>query len=117
MSDSVGRVFTREELARAEAQAVRDEVRALETAVAARRGRDAEQARADAEQSARVSSVLDRVHFVRSEWEEHVHFSEHNYTRMLLSLNEHFSLVLICWMPSQDCPKHSHDHAPPGRTP
>ena len=59
-----------------------------------------------------VRATLDRVHFVSSEWRDLVHFSEHNYTRMLLTVNEHFSLVLICWNPKQGCPVHTHSHAP-----
>lgn len=59
-----------------------------------------------------VATVMDRVHFVASEWTEHVHFSEFSYTRMLLTLHDRFSLVLICWNPNQSCPIHSHDHCP-----
>ncbi len=59
-----------------------------------------------------IRATLDRVHFISSEWRDLVHFSEHNYTRMLLTVNEHFSLVLICWNPRQGCPVHAHNHAP-----
>lgn len=59
-----------------------------------------------------VQKILNRVRFEASEWMEHVHFSEHNYTRMLLTFNENFSLVLICWNANQSCPLHTHDHAP-----
>jgi cysteine dioxygenase len=62
--------------------------------------------------SEKVQATLNRVHFMVSEWQEHVHFSEHNYTRMLLTLKEKFSLMLICWNPGQASPVHSHDHAP-----
>ena len=59
-----------------------------------------------------IQDVLDRFLFVADEWRDLVHFSDHNYTRMLLTLNEHFSLMLNCWKPQQACPLHSHDHAP-----
>ncbi len=59
-----------------------------------------------------IRATLDRVHFISSEWRDLVHFSEHNYTRMLLTVNEHFSLMLICWNPKQGCPLHTHNHAP-----
>jgi cysteine dioxygenase len=59
-----------------------------------------------------IRATLDRVHFIASEWRDLVHFSEHNYTRMLLAVNDHFSLVLICWNPRQGCPLHAHNHAP-----
>jgi len=59
-----------------------------------------------------IQQTLNRVHFVASEWVEHAHFSEHNYIRMLLTLNENFSLMLLCWNPNQKCNMHSHDHAP-----
>ena len=59
-----------------------------------------------------IQATLDRVHFIQSEWTEYVHFSDHNYTRMLLTLNDEFSLMLICWNPNQSAPLHSHDHAP-----
>lgn len=52
-----------------------------------------------------AAAILNRVHFVASEWDEHVHFSEHNYTRMLLTLHKRFSLVLLCWNPRQQCPR------------
>jgi predicted metal-dependent enzyme (double-stranded beta helix superfamily) len=59
-----------------------------------------------------IQDTLDRVQFVADEWRDLVHFSDHNYTRMLLTLNEHFSLMLNCWKPQQACPLHSHDHSP-----
>jgi hypothetical protein len=39
-----------------------------------------------------------------------VHFSDFNYTRMLLQLHERFSLMLLCWNPQQGVPLHSHNH-------
>jgi predicted metal-dependent enzyme (double-stranded beta helix superfamily) len=64
------------------------------------------------ERTRAIQSTLDRVHFVSEEWRDLVHFSDHHYTRMLLTLNEHFSLMLICWRPLQSCSLHSHNHAP-----
>lgn len=59
-----------------------------------------------------IQDVLNRVKFEHGEWKDFVHFSDHKYTRMLLTLNQHFSLMLNCWKAQQSCPLHSHDHSP-----
>eukprot|EP00002_Diphylleia_rotans_P032993 TRINITY_DN6985_c0_g1_i1.p1 TRINITY_DN6985_c0_g1~~TRINITY_DN6985_c0_g1_i1.p1 ORF type:complete len:815 (+),score=132.08 TRINITY_DN6985_c0_g1_i1:56-2500(+) len=52
--------------------------------------------------------ILDSLSFSRKEWEQYVHFSDVKYTRSLLALNEHFSLVLNCWNKKQGTPVHDH---------
>lgn len=42
-------------------------------------------------QTIQIQKILDRVHFISNEWQTHVHFSDHNYTRMLLKLTPTFS--------------------------
>jgi hypothetical protein len=37
----------------------------------------------------------------RSEWQQYIHFDPHRYTRNLLALTNHFSLLLLCWSPNQ----------------
>jgi cysteine dioxygenase len=56
-----------------------------------------------------VNQVLDKFCFADDEWLSLSVFQEQQYSRMLLYSNEHFSVMLMCWLPGQATPIHSHN--------
>lgn len=55
-----------------------------------------------------VNRLLDRFQFAEDEWLALSVFQEQQYSRVLLYSNEHFSVMLLCWLPGQATPIHAH---------
>jgi cysteine dioxygenase len=55
-----------------------------------------------------VYDALSHVVVSREDWKRFTHFSAQRYTRSLVYSDENFSVLLLCWMPGQGTPKHTH---------
>merc|ERR1711988_842523 len=55
-----------------------------------------------------ITDMMNRVQLSEEERKKYIHFSSHRYTRVLVSYNEHYSLMLICWDKGQGTPIHDH---------
>lgn len=59
----------------------------------------------------KVSSILGGADIDVSEERFYIHFDPDRYTRNLVCLDKHFSLLLICWNAEQRTPVHNHGNA------
>ena len=55
-----------------------------------------------------VVTQLQSLRFTVDDCKTFVHFSDFRINRMLLHTNEHFSLLVLCWLPGQKTPVHDH---------
>jgi len=56
-----------------------------------------------------LKTVFQRLKFCDGMWKKFIHFDPMRYTRNLLVFDKEYSLVLICWLPSQSTPIHVHE--------
>jgi cysteine dioxygenase len=56
-----------------------------------------------------INQLMDKFCFADEEWNALSVFQQHQYSRVLLYSNEHFSVMLLCWMPGQRTPIHAHN--------
>jgi len=57
----------------------------------------------------RVAELLGEYARTRADWRPFALFSEHSYTRNLVSLEPRFELMILCWGPGQESPIHNHE--------
>eukprot|EP01098_Paradermamoeba_levis_P006953 TRINITY_DN2886_c0_g2_i1.p1 TRINITY_DN2886_c0_g2~~TRINITY_DN2886_c0_g2_i1.p1 ORF type:complete len:818 (-),score=190.86 TRINITY_DN2886_c0_g2_i1:222-2675(-) len=58
-----------------------------------------------------VTSIFSSFQFNTNEWRSYQHYSQERYVRNLVTLNDNFSLLLICWEQGQSTPIHEHGDA------
>eukprot|EP01100_Stratorugosa_tubuloviscum_P012284 TRINITY_DN577_c2_g1_i1.p1 TRINITY_DN577_c2_g1~~TRINITY_DN577_c2_g1_i1.p1 ORF type:complete len:799 (+),score=301.21 TRINITY_DN577_c2_g1_i1:98-2494(+) len=56
----------------------------------------------------KLAKLLEATRLDPHEYRQYVHFSDFNYLRSLITANEKFSLMLLCWNKSQSTPIHDH---------
>ncbi|CUG86630.1 cysteine dioxygenase, putative [Bodo saltans] len=57
---------------------------------------------------AAVLHALTRTVVSEKDWQQYTHFSDHRYTRSMVYSDDNFSVLILCWMPGQSTPLHTH---------
>jgi cysteine dioxygenase len=55
-----------------------------------------------------VLNALTRTVVSEKDWQQYTHFSDHRYTRSMVYSDDNFSVLILCWMPGQSTPLHTH---------
>jgi cysteine dioxygenase len=55
-----------------------------------------------------ILDAFDRVWLSPAEWKTYAHFSDFRFQRLLIHNTDKYSLLLLCWLPNQKTPPHTH---------
>uniref|UniRef100_A0A6U4W638 cysteine dioxygenase n=1 Tax=Neobodo designis TaxID=312471 RepID=A0A6U4W638_NEODS len=61
-----------------------------------------------AHETSHVVDLFHRVSLSQPEWATYAHFSDFRFQRLLIHHNDRYSLLLLCWLPGQKTPPHTH---------
>ena len=55
-----------------------------------------------------IVGYFDRINLSQPEWATYAHFSDFRFQRLLIHHNDRYSLLMLCWLPGQKTPPHTH---------